>query len=166
MNVGNNETRSHFNPDYPIRTPCQLRVSFKAFWGPEEKKDKWIYEKPPRSDIFLFPTEITENMVVYLAGLLTPLFGWRTLNIQDLFPDATYEDITNHAIIKVEFEKQTRDFLEHQHPASGCDIILCWEDNLTKTEKDERLFAENPNLQIVELKKIFFHYDLELILAK
>ncbi len=64
--------------------------------------------------------------------------------------------------MRVEFEKDTKSFLEHNHPPLECDMILCWEDNLTQKEKDENLFAKNPNLKIVELKKIFFHYDFEL----
>lgn len=153
---------SDFNPDYPIKVPCQLRILHNAFFGPGEKKDNWIYKKEPTSNICLFPAEITENMVLYLAGLLTPLFGWKTLKIQEAFPDATYQDLDTGDIIKVEFERRTQDFIAHEHPVSGCDMIICWEDNLNQKEKAEYLFTKNPNLKIIELKKIFFHYNFEL----
>ena len=156
---------SKFDSDYPIKTPADLRVLLKPFFMPGESKDAWIYEKLPHSDIFTFSTEMSEGMIVYLAGFLTPLLGWKTLVIQDAFPDALYEDMSTHARVRVEFEKNTRSFLEHDHPASECDMILCWEDNLTQKEKDEHLFAENPNLKIVEFRKIFFHYDFELEIA-
>jgi hypothetical protein len=151
-----------FDTDYPIRIPVELRASPKSFFGPDEKKDKWIYEQMPKCDLFLFATEVTESMVVHLAGFLVPLFGWKTLKVQDAFPDATYQDMTSHTTINVEFEKRTRDFILHDHPPAGCDMIICWENDLTQKEKNEYLFAKNPNLKIVELKKIFFHYDFEL----
>ena len=156
---------SKFDSDYPIKIPCKLQVLYKPFFSPEEKKDEWIYGGLPSSEIFRFSSEITENMVVHLAGFLTPLFGQKTLRIQEDFPDALYEDMNNHTKIRVEFEKNTSSFLEHNHPPSGCDAILCWEDNLTQKKKEEHLFSKNPNLKIVEFKKIFFHYDFELSIA-
>lgn len=150
---------SNFNPNYPIPTPAELRVLTKPLFGPKEEKDAWIYEKLPDSDIFTFSQEMTETMVVHLAGFLTPLFGWKTLLVQEAFPDALYEDISTHSKIRVEFEKNTKSF---DHDPSECDMILCWEDNMTQKEKEENLFARNPNLKIVEFKKIFFHYDFEL----
>ncbi|GAH54310.1 unnamed protein product, partial [marine sediment metagenome] len=77
-----------------------------------------------------------------------------------------YEDTSTHSKIRVEFEKNTKSFLEHDHSPSECDMILCWEDNLTQKEKEEHLFARNPNLKIIEFKKIFFHYDFELDTAR
>jgi hypothetical protein len=153
----------NLDPSYPIKTPLELKVSFKPFFGPGHEKDKWIYEKLPESSLFSTHSEITEGMVIHLAGFLTPLFGWKMVKVQpDIFPDAIYQDLATNSVIKVEFEKRTRDFVGHGHPPDGCDLILCWEDNLTQKEKDEYFFAKNPNLRIVELKKIFFHYDFEL----
>lgn len=153
---------SKFDKDYPIKVPCELNVLLKPFFGTGVKKDEWIYEKLPPSEIFTLSGNITEGMIVHLAGFLTPLFGWKTVKIQEAFPDALYEDMDTRVPIRVEFEKYTKDFLDHGHPASECDVILCWEDNLTKEVKDERLFEENPGLQIIELKRIFFHYDFDL----
>jgi hypothetical protein len=152
---------SNFNPDYPISAPVKLRALPKPFFDPKQEKDAWIYEKLPDSDIFTFSQDMPETMVVHLAGFLTPLFGWKTLLVQEAFPDALYEDMSTHTRIRVEFENNTKSFLEHNHPASGCDVILCWEDNLTQKERED-LRAKNPNLKIVEFKKIFFHYDFEL----
>ena len=166
MMINWGQDNSKFDPNYPIKIPCELRVLFKPFFSPDEKKNEGIYEKLPSSEIFTFPSEITEEMIVHLAGFLTPLFGWKTLRIQELFPDALYEDMRTHAMIRAEFERNTRSFLEHQHRPSECDVILCWEDNLTRREKDEYLLSKNPNLKIVEFKKIFLHYDFELNMTK
>lgn len=164
MNMENKNMGLDLIPDYPIKIPCQLRVLLKPFFGPKEKKDKWIYQRVPTSNIFAFSSEITENMVVYLAGFLTPLFGWKTLKIQEAFPDAIYKDTVSGTIVKVEFEKDARDFLVHGHPADGCDMIFCWENSLDEKEKEESLLNKNPDLRIVEFKKVFFHYDFELTL--
>jgi len=29
----------------------------------------------------------------------------------------------------IEFELQSSDFKSHKHPADGCDLIVCWEDD-------------------------------------
>lgn|GEM_PF-3648193 len=153
----------NFDVEYPIRKPAQLRVSFKPFVHPSQKKDDWIYQKVPLSNLYLFSGEMPENMIIHLAGLLTPFFGWKTVRIQaNDFPDAIYQDIATGTNIRVEFEKRSSDFIIHDHPASECDIILCWEDDLTDSEK-QHILAKNPNIRIVELKKIFFHYDIEVI---
>ena len=105
-------------------------------------------------------------MVVYLAGFLTPLFGWKTLKVQDAFPDATYRDPASDTIVRVEFERDARDFPAHQHPPAGCDMIFCWESTLQERERNEMLLSRNPKLRIVEFKKIFFDYDFELSLPE
>lgn len=148
--------------EYPISTPCEVHVSFKAFFGPQEKKDAWIYAKQPESCLVWGGSELTENTIIHLAGFFTPLFGWKVIRIQDAFPDATYQDLNTNAIIRVEFEKTSRDFIDHHHPATDCDVIICWDDDLSEREKHEYLFSKNPHLKIIQLKKLLFHYDIEL----
>jgi hypothetical protein len=45
--------------------------------------------------------------------------------------------------VRIEFEYQSRNFLTHMHPLSGCDLIVCWENN----------WPECP-LEVIELKKV------------
>lgn len=150
-----------FNTDYPISTPACLKVFLKPFFSRQEKKDPWIYERLPDSTLFGFPQPMPETMVVYLAGFLTPLFGWRTLLIQEAFPDALYEDTNTHARIRAEFETDSKCFIVHGHSAADCDMIICWEDNLSPQERQD-VYTANPNLKILGLKKLFFHYDFDL----
>jgi len=31
--------------------------------------------------------------------------------------------------VRIEFEYESKTFLAHGHPASGCDVIVCWRHN-------------------------------------
>ena len=88
-----------------------------------------------------------------------PLFGWKTLSIREEFPDALFEDIKTGERIRVEFESLSTNFLAHNHSPSECDVVMCWQDNMSMADKSRHLFAKNPNLRIIELKKLFHHYD-------
>ena len=79
--------------------------------------------------------------------------------VREEFPDALFEDIKSNEKIRVEFESSSSNFLDHNHPPSGCDVIICWLDNMSRADKARYLFAKNPDLKIIELRKIFHHYD-------
>lgn len=149
--------------NYPIKANSYIRASYKQSLEPSDKKDPWIYMKPPTSRLFDLAEPVSELMVVYLAGLITPLLGWRTLVVREEFPDALVEDIESGAQIRIEFESLSSNFLGHNHSPSGCDVIICWQDNLSTTEKARYLFATNPGLKIIELRKIFHHYDFTIV---
>ena len=102
---------------------------------------------------------MSEIMVVYLSGFIAPLLGWKTLVVREEFPDALFEDIKTGEQIRVEFESSSSNFLVHNHSPSGCDAIMCWQDNMSRADKARYLFAKNPDLKIIELRKIFHHYD-------
>jgi hypothetical protein len=52
-------------------------------------------------------------------------------------------DLTFVKYIIIEFEYQSRNFLLHGHAITGCDLIICWENN----------WPERP-LEILELQKV------------
>jgi hypothetical protein len=145
--------------DYPIRPQSRVKVSYKPFSGPSDKKDPWVYVRTPKSDLFDLAEPVSEVMVVYLAGFIIPLFGWRTLVVREEFPDALLEDIETSEQIRVEFESFSTNFLDHNHSPSGCDVIICWQDNMSTADKARYLFGKNPDLKIIELRKLFHHYD-------
>lgn len=145
--------------DFPIKPQTSVKVSYKPFLGPSDRRAPWIYVQTPKSDLFALAEPVSEVMVVYLAGFITPLFGWRTLVVREEFPDALFEDIETSEQIRVEFESLSGNFLDHNHPPLGCDVIICWQDNMSVADKARHLFAKNPNLKIIELRKIFHHYD-------
>lgn len=145
--------------DYPIKPQSCLRVSYKPLLGPSNTKAPWLYVQTPKSDLFALAEPVSELMVVYLAGFIVPLFGWRTLMVREEFPDALFEDIETGEQIRVEFESFSSNFLNHNHPPLGCDLIMCWQDNMSTKDKARHLFAKNPDLKIIELRKLFHHYD-------
>lgn len=152
MNVG-------IDADYPIKAQNHVRASYKPSFRPSDRKDQWTYLRTPKSDLFNLSEPVSEMMVVYLAGFITPLFGWRTLIVREEFPDALFEDVKSNEKIRVEFESSSSNFLDHKHPPSGCDAIICWQDNMSRADKARYLFAKNPELKIIELRKIFHHYE-------
>ena len=145
--------------DYPIKHQTHVKASYKPSLRPSDRKDPWIYVRTPQSDLFNLAEPVSEMMVVYLAGFIAPLFAWRTLVVREEFPDALFEDIKTGEQIRVEFESLSSHFLDHNHSPSGCDAIICWQDNMSRTDKARYLFARNPDLKIIELRKIFHHYD-------
>ncbi|MFW9804248.1 MAG: hypothetical protein ACFFFC_16430 [Candidatus Thorarchaeota archaeon] len=32
--------------------------------------------------------------------------------------------------VKIELEVRASNFLEHDHPPGGCDVVVCWEDDI------------------------------------
>jgi hypothetical protein len=48
-------------------------------------------------------------------------------------------------LVKIEFEKESRNFLRHGHLPSGCDLIVCWVHN----------WPECP-VEVIELSKMRF----------
>ena len=145
--------------DYPIKPQSHLKVSYNPSFRPSDRKDPWAYIRTPKGDLFNLVEPVSEMMVVYLAGFITPLFGWRTLTVREEFPDALFEDIKTGEQIRVEFESLSSNFLNHNHSPSGCDAIICWQDNMSRADKARYLFTKNPDLKIIELRKIFHHYD-------
>ena len=87
-----------------------------------------------------------EQGVVFLFGLLAERLGFVLTRIQTEFPDGEAlmrldEDHWQH--VRIEFEYESRNFLKHQHKASNCDVIVCWNHN----------WPECP-LEVVELKGV------------
>jgi hypothetical protein len=145
--------------DYPIKAEIYVKASYRPALGPCDQKDPSVYVRTPINTIFNIKEPISEMMVVYMAGLVTPLFGWRVVIVREEFPDALFEDMSTGEQIRVEFESSSSHFLEHNHSPSGCDFIICWRDTISRADKARYLFSINPDLRIIELKKLFHHYD-------
>ena len=145
--------------DYPIRSQICIKASLKPSLKPIKKKDPWVYLRAPKCDLFEFADPVSEIMVVYLSGFVAPLFGWKTLLVREEFPDSLFEDIGTGERIRVEFESYSSNFLDHKHSPFECDLIICWQDNMSTADKSRYLFSKNSKLRLLELKKLFHHYD-------
>ena len=74
---------------------------------------------------------MSELEVVFLFGLLYHHldFPFVVTAINDAFPDCEGVDPITGKTVNIEFEYLSRHYLSHGHPLSGCDYIVCWEDN-------------------------------------
>lgn len=74
---------------------------------------------------------INEQGVVYVFGMISHELGFLVESIRTAYPDCegkrcvdTSRQRWEHVLI--EFEYQSRNFLEHGHDSEGCDLIVCW----------------------------------------
>lgn len=89
---------------------------------------------------------INESGVIYLFGSLAERLGFVVMRIQNGFPDCAAMrriDKNRWQLVNIEFEFESRNFLKHQHPVKGCDVIVCWEHN----------WPECP-LEVIELSRL------------
>lgn len=119
---------------------------------PWRKDDKLLEEAKS-----MVENESYENEVIFRFGLLLGLslhevdavsFNFSDFNLHlhyrapNVSPDAIlFRDDTGE-VMNIEFEKIDRNFEDHKHDASKCDMIICW-------EKDEEW--KNP-IPVLELK--------------
>jgi hypothetical protein len=52
------------------------------------------------------------------------------MDIGTTFPDCIAKQIKDRKEVRIEFEYHSSDFVGHKHPTDGCDIIVCWEDDI------------------------------------
>ncbi len=97
----------------------------------------------------LIYSPINEQGVVYLFGLIAEDLNIRVESIQQGYPDCTgirYIGKGRWERIRIEFEYKSGNF---DHDPKGCDMIVCWEDNLNDNEKKDMGIDI---LEIIELK--------------
>jgi len=95
----------------------------------------------------LIYSPINEQGVVYLFSLIAKDLNIRVESIQQGYPDCTairYIGGGKWERVNIEFEYKSSQF---DHDPSKCDIVVCWEDDLSE-DKRERL----KGLEIIELK--------------
>lgn len=88
------------------------------------KSGPW-FEFAPRS----------EQEVVALFGLLLPRLPIRILinEVREAFPDCeawVLDENGERKLLKIEFELRASNFVAHGHDPDGCDLIVCWDDDV------------------------------------
>jgi hypothetical protein len=89
-----------------------------------------------------------EQGVVLLFGMLAKELGYTIETTQTGFPDCEAKrEIApgRWQRVHIEFEYESRNFLEHGHSPQGCDVIVCWRHNWGECP---------PQIEVVELSKI------------
>jgi len=75
---------------------------------------------------------LNEQGVIYLFGLVAHELGFLVEAISASFPDCEAKRCVDRKRdrwqrVYIEFEFQSRNFLGHEHDATKCDIVVCWE---------------------------------------
>jgi len=73
-----------------------------------------------------------EGGVLFLFGALAEELGFAVLRIQPGFPDCEAMREVKPGVwqrMRIEFELESRNYVSHDHPAGGCEIIVCWTHN-------------------------------------
>ena len=82
--------------------------------------------------VTLMHEPINEMGVVFLFGTQAARLGFMVTLVQAEFPDCeAFVEVAPNRFqrLKIEFEKESRNFLKHGHDPNGCDLIICWEHN-------------------------------------
>jgi hypothetical protein len=75
---------------------------------------------------------VKEQGVVLLFGMVAKELGYIVEAVQSGFPDCEAKrQIAPHRWqrVHIEFEFESRNFRDHGHPFTGCDVIVCWRHN-------------------------------------
>jgi hypothetical protein len=91
---------------------------------------------------------INEQGVVFLFGMIAKELGYLVEAVQTGFPDCEAKrqvGPNKWQRVRIEFEFESRNFRDHGHLSSGCDLIVCWRHN----------WPDCPlNLEVVELRTV------------
>lgn len=94
---------------------------------------------------------INEQGVVFLFGRLLDDLNMYIEEVRTKYPDCVARRYTGKGWTRVyvEFEYLSSNFILHGHDPKDCDIIICWEDDLSKEQK-----KKVDGVEIIELKSL------------
>jgi hypothetical protein len=91
---------------------------------------------------------VNEQGVVLLFGMLARELGYVIETVQMGFPDCEAKrqiGPDRWQRVNIEFEFESKNFRDHGHPLTGCDVIVCWRHNWTECPK---------HIEVVELSSV------------
>jgi hypothetical protein len=91
---------------------------------------------------------LNEQGVVLLFGMLANDLGYMIESVQNGFPDCEAlrrVGSDRWQRVRIEFEYESRNFREHGHPPTGCDVIVCWRHNWQECP---------PNIEVLQLRSL------------
>ena len=103
---------------------------------PRQLQHALLQERPTYGEPLDFPTlrhePVNEQGVVLLFGMLAKDLGYVVESVQAGFPDCEAKrqiGPKRWQRVNLEFEFESRNFRDHGHPLTGCDVIVCWHHN-------------------------------------
>ncbi|MGE5323451.1 MAG: homing endonuclease associated repeat-containing protein [Actinomycetota bacterium] len=130
-----------------------LRTAIKPGMRRPILPDRPVYGAPMLS-MALCNVPVNEMGVVFLFGMLARELGFAITRIQREYPDCEalrQMDDDRWQRIWIEFEFESRNFLDHHHDPQKCDLIVCWTHN----------WPECP-IEVLELKSVMQEMGLVL----
>jgi hypothetical protein len=91
---------------------------------------------------------VNEQGVVFLFGMVARELGYMVEAIQTGFPDCEAKrqiSPRKWQRVRIEFEFESRNFRDHGHSVSGCDVIVCWQHNWPECPE---------NIEVLELSTV------------
>ena len=89
---------------------------------------------------------VNEQGVVLLFGMVAKELGYTVEAVQSGFPDCEAKrQIAPHRWQRVHIEFESRNFRDHGHSLTGCDVIVCWRHNWPDCP---------PQIEILELSSL------------
>jgi hypothetical protein len=103
---------------------------------PRQLQHAPLQERPTYGEPLDFPTlrhePVNEQGVVLLFGMIAKDLGYVVESVQAGFPDCEAKrqiGPKRWQRVNIEFEFESRNFRDHGHPLTGCDVIVCWRHN-------------------------------------
>ena len=94
-------------------------------------KDRPVYGAAMLPQAMCF-APVNEMGVVFLFGALAGKLGFIVTYVGTRYPDIeAFREVEpgRWQRVRIEAEFQSRNFVEHYHDPSGCDLLICWENN-------------------------------------
>jgi hypothetical protein len=103
---------------------------------PRQLQHAPLLERPTYGEPLDFPAlrhePVNEQGVVLLFGMVAKDLGYVVESVQAGFPDCEAKrqiGPKRWQRVNIEFEFESRNFRDHGHPLTGCDVIVCWHHN-------------------------------------
>jgi len=77
-----------------------------------------------------------EQEVVAAFSAIARRLGFVILDLGTAFPDCRVRKLDTEDEVRVEFEYRSSDFIKHGHPSDGCDLVVCWEEDVSLQSPD------------------------------
>ena len=136
----------------PLEEATKYKLPSGCTFRPRIMTDRPIYGLPLREGPLTFAPTNEAGVLAAFACYAREL-GFTILRLQAAFPDceALREVGPNKGQrVLIELEYESRNFLDHMHPITGCDLIVCWINNwpdcpleVIELSSVLRAFAEN-----------------------
>jgi hypothetical protein len=91
---------------------------------------------------------VNEQGVVFLFGMVARELGYLVEAVQTGYPDCEAKRQIGPGKwqrVRIEFEYESRNFRDHGHPATGCDVIVCWRHDWTDCPQ---------HIEVLELRSV------------